>query len=113
LPVFAGPAGGLAAPVGPAAGYLFGFVAAAFVTGFLAEPGWDRSMTWPFAAMAIGPFPGLLSVSGLAPPTPGKGHRAVDRGVADQDRARGDFDAGCAPGCRSLPIAGQRQSSSI
>ncbi|MGY8683822.1 biotin transporter BioY [Bradyrhizobium sp. UFLA05-153] len=54
LPVFAGPVGGLAPLVGPTAGYLFGFVAAAFVTGFLAERGWDRSMAWLFAAMAIG-----------------------------------------------------------
>ncbi|WP_431309638.1 biotin transporter BioY [Bradyrhizobium iriomotense] len=54
LPVFAGPVGGLAPLVGPTAGYLLGFVAAAFVTGFLAERGWDRSMTWLFAAMAIG-----------------------------------------------------------
>ena len=54
LPVFAGPVGGLAPLLGPTAGYLFGFVAAAFVTGFLAERGWDRSMLWLFAAMAIG-----------------------------------------------------------
>jgi biotin transport system substrate-specific component len=54
LPVFAGPIGGLAPLVGPTAGYLFGFVAAAFITGYLAERGWDRSMAWLFAAMAIG-----------------------------------------------------------
>ncbi|WP_371930105.1 biotin transporter BioY [Bradyrhizobium sp. CCGUVB1N3] len=54
LPVFAGPVGGLAPLIGPTAGYLFGFVVAAFVTGFLAERGWDRSVAWLFAAMAIG-----------------------------------------------------------
>ncbi|WFU45094.1 biotin transporter BioY [Bradyrhizobium sp. CB82] len=54
LPVFAGPVGGLAPLVGPTAGYLLGFVVAAFVTGFLAERGWDRSMLRLFAAMAIG-----------------------------------------------------------
>ena len=54
LPVFAGPVGGLAPLVGPTAGYLFGFVAAAFITGFLSERGWDRSVVWLFAAMAIG-----------------------------------------------------------
>lgn len=54
LPVFAGPVGGLAPLLGPTAGYLFGFVAAAFVTGWLAERGWDRSIAWLFAAMAIG-----------------------------------------------------------
>ena len=37
LPVFAGPDGGLAPLVGPTAGYLFGFVAAAFITGWLSE----------------------------------------------------------------------------
>jgi biotin transport system substrate-specific component len=54
LPVFAGPVGGLAPLVGPTAGYLYGFVAAAFVTGWLAERGWDRSVPWLFVAMAFG-----------------------------------------------------------
>lgn len=54
LPVFAGPVGGLAPLVGPTAGYLFGFVAAAFVTGWLAERGWDRSVGLLFVAMAVG-----------------------------------------------------------
>lgn len=54
LPVFAGPVGGIAPLVGPTAGYLFGFVAAAFVTGWLSERGWDRSVAWLFVAMAAG-----------------------------------------------------------
>lgn len=54
LPVFAGPVGGIAPLVGPTAGYLFGFVGAAFVTGWLAERGWDRSVALLFAAMALG-----------------------------------------------------------
>lgn len=54
LPVFAGPVGGIAPLVGPTAGYLFGFVLAAFVTGWLAERGWDRSVLLLFAAMAVG-----------------------------------------------------------
>jgi biotin transport system substrate-specific component len=54
LPVFAGPVGGLAPLVGPTAGYLFGSVLAAFVTGYLAERGWDRNVIRLFAAMAIG-----------------------------------------------------------
>ncbi|WP_025036010.1 biotin transporter BioY [Bradyrhizobium sp. DOA9] len=54
LPVFAGPVGGIAPLVGPTAGYLFGFVGAAFVTGWLAERGWDRSVVLLFAAMAAG-----------------------------------------------------------
>ncbi len=54
LPVFAGPVGGIAPLVGPTAGYLFGFVLAAFVTGWLAGRGWDRSVVLLFAAMAVG-----------------------------------------------------------
>jgi biotin transport system substrate-specific component len=54
LPVFAGPVGGLGPLAGPTAGYLFGFVAAAFVTGWLSERGWDRNTARLFAAMAIG-----------------------------------------------------------
>ena len=54
VPVFAGPVGGIAPLVGPTAGYLFGFVAAAVVTGWLAERGWDRSVALLFIAMAIG-----------------------------------------------------------
>lgn len=54
LPVFAGPVGGIAPLVGPTAGYLFGFIAGALVTGWLAERGWDRSVVRLFAAMTIG-----------------------------------------------------------
>jgi biotin transport system substrate-specific component len=54
LPVFAGPLGGLAPLMGPTAGYLIGFVAAAFTTGWLSERGWDRSMLLLFVAMGIG-----------------------------------------------------------
>jgi biotin transport system substrate-specific component len=54
LPVFAGSAGGLAPLLGPTAGYLFGFVAAAFATGWLSERGWDRSVAWLFLAMGLG-----------------------------------------------------------
>jgi biotin transport system substrate-specific component len=54
LPVFAGPVGGLAPLVGPTAGYLHGFVLAAFATGWLSQRGWDRSVLWLFVAMGIG-----------------------------------------------------------
>ena len=54
LPVFAGSVGGLAPLVGPTAGYLAGFVGAAFVVGWLAERGWDGSVPRLFVAMAIG-----------------------------------------------------------
>jgi biotin transport system substrate-specific component len=54
LPVFAGGAFGVAPLIGPTAGYLVGFVPAAFVTGFLAERGWDRRFLTTWAAMALG-----------------------------------------------------------
>ena len=54
LPVFAGPIGGLAPLFGPTGGYLVGFVAAAFATGWLSERGWDRSVPRLFVAMALG-----------------------------------------------------------
>jgi biotin transport system substrate-specific component len=54
LPVFAGPVGGLAPFLGPTAGYLIGFVAAALITGWLSERGWDRSVSLLFVAMGIG-----------------------------------------------------------
>lgn len=64
LPVFAGPAAGPAYFMGPTAGYLVGFVAAAWVIGRLAERGWDRSLPRTLAAMALGHV--LLFVPGLA-----------------------------------------------
>ena len=53
-PVFAGWMGGPAHLVGPTGGYLVGFVAAAFVVGFLAERGWDRRIWSTALAMLIG-----------------------------------------------------------
>lgn len=54
LPVFAGGRGGADVLVGPTAGYLYGFVAAAFVTGWLCERGWDRRVTTAALAMLVG-----------------------------------------------------------
>jgi len=54
LPVFAGPVGGLTPLLGPTAGYLVGFVAAAVTTGWLSERGWDRSAPLLFVAMGAG-----------------------------------------------------------
>jgi biotin transport system substrate-specific component len=54
LPVFAGGAAGAGPLLGPTGGYLLGFVPAAFVTGFLAERGWDRRVLTTWAAMALG-----------------------------------------------------------
>jgi biotin transport system substrate-specific component len=42
LPVFAGGPLGLARLLGPTGGYLLGFIAAAFLVGYLAERGFDR-----------------------------------------------------------------------
>ena len=64
FPVFAGPAGGLAPLLGPTGGYLFGFVAAAFVTGWLSERGWDRSVPRLFVAMGFGHV--LILAAGFA-----------------------------------------------
>lgn len=54
LPVFAGGAAGAAHLVGPTGGYLAGFVAAAYVTGALAERGWDRRAGTVVLAMLLG-----------------------------------------------------------
>lgn len=61
LPVFAGgtsawspSAFGVPVIFGPTAGYLFGFVPAAFLVGFLASRGWDRSFWRAALAMVVG-----------------------------------------------------------
>ncbi len=54
LPVFAGGAFGIARLVGPTAGYLVGFLAAAFIVGLLSERGWDRKPWTTAASMIIG-----------------------------------------------------------
>jgi biotin transport system substrate-specific component len=57
LPVFAGTPErglGLSYMAGPTGGFLIGFVAAAMVTGYFAERGWDRPLWRLIALMAIG-----------------------------------------------------------
>jgi biotin transport system substrate-specific component len=54
LPVFAHGGFGPAHLLGPTGGYLIGFVAAAYVTGALAERGWDRGLLGSLAAMCLG-----------------------------------------------------------
>ena len=85
FPVFAGGTAGWATIAGPTGGYIVGFVAAAYVTGWLAERGFDRR-PWSLAlAMAVGNvtvyvfglpwldhfFPGQALKLGLYPFIPG------------------------------------------
>jgi biotin transport system substrate-specific component len=54
LPVFSHGRGGFAMLFGPTGGYLAGFIVAAYVTGLLAERGWDRRMVTTIVAMLCG-----------------------------------------------------------
>ena len=63
LPVFAGGAFGVARLVGPTAGYLVGFIVAAFVVGLLSERGWDRKPWSTAASMIIGN--GIIYLAGV------------------------------------------------
>jgi len=54
LPVFAGGGAGIPWLLGPTGGYLCGFVVAAFLTGWLAEQGWDRRFGTTVAMMGLG-----------------------------------------------------------
>jgi biotin transport system substrate-specific component len=54
LPFFRAGAGGAGHFFGPTGGYLLAFPAAAFVTGLLAERGWDKRFLTAAAAMALG-----------------------------------------------------------
>ncbi len=63
LPVFSGGKFGLITLFGPSGGYLFGFVFTAFVVGYMAEKGWNKSFTKIFIAMLAGDI--VLYTSGL------------------------------------------------
>ena len=67
LPVFANtpplPAG-IGYFMGPTGGFLFGFLAAAVATGYMAERGWDRSLLRVVVMMAVGHA--LIFAFGLA-----------------------------------------------
>lgn len=60
----AGGVPGIARLVGPTGGYLVGFVAGAFVTGWLAEKGWDRHFCKTALAMLAGNV--VIYVCGLS-----------------------------------------------
>jgi len=51
LPVFAGASAGFIHLFGPTGGYLFGFLPAAWLVGWLAERGWNRH--WQSAALSM------------------------------------------------------------
>lgn len=61
LPFFAGGGAGIARFLGPTAGYLVAFPAAAYITGAFAEHGWDRRYHTAVAAMFVGSAIILLS----------------------------------------------------
>ena len=54
IPVFAELSGGLGVIAGKTGGYIFGFVLAAGVVGYLAQRGWDRNVGLTALAMLIG-----------------------------------------------------------
>ena len=64
MPVFAGPTAGIGYMMGPTGGFLFGFLAAALVMGFMAERGWDRSLLRVIVMMSIGHV--MIFMFGLA-----------------------------------------------
>ena len=56
LPVFTNTPPAIAGPaylLGPTGGFLIGFVAAAFIVGYAADRGWDRSVPKLLAAMVV------------------------------------------------------------
>ena len=54
LPVFAGGTFGAAVLVGPTGGYLFGFVASAYIVGLFCEKGWDRNWKTVLPVFTLG-----------------------------------------------------------
>ncbi len=92
----------------PTAGYLFGFIGAAFVTGWLAERGWIAASCgclrrWRRPRRHSGRWAsaGWPLVSVLALPRLAGRLAAIHRRLAGQERAWRDADAGGAPDRRS------------
>lgn len=63
LPVFAGGTAGPVILLGPTGGYLIGFLAAAFVVGYLADKGWHKGYVKSVVGMALGTV--VIFVCGL------------------------------------------------
>lgn len=82
LPFFRAGAGGVGHFSGATAGYLLAFPAAAYVTGHLAERGWDRRFLTAAAAMALGSLVILSSGWGWLALLLGDGAQAFRLGVA-------------------------------
>jgi biotin transport system substrate-specific component len=82
LPFFRGGAGGVGHLSGATAGYLLAFPAAAYVTGLLAERGWDRRFATAAAAMALGSLVILASGWGWLALLSGNAAEAFRFGVA-------------------------------
>ncbi|MDE2489817.1 MAG: biotin transporter BioY [Elusimicrobia bacterium] len=70
-PVFSGGAAGAVHLLGPSGGYLLGFPVGAYLTGLLAERGWDRRPLLAFAAILLGSLPifalGLIELARFVP----------------------------------------------
>jgi biotin transport system substrate-specific component len=64
IPVFAAGAFGPAYLLGPTGGYLAGFVAGAWLTGYFSSRGWDRNLVRSSAALLLGDM--LLFALGAA-----------------------------------------------
>ncbi len=69
LPFFADGNSGVQVLYGSTAGYIFGFVLAAALTGWLAERGWDRKVSTTVLSMVLGTVliyvPGVLWLAGF------------------------------------------------
>ncbi|MFP4437278.1 MAG: biotin transporter BioY [Chloroflexaceae bacterium] len=69
LPFFADGNSGVQVLYGSTAGYIFGFVLAAALTGWLAERGWDRKVSTTVLSMVIGTvliyIPGVIWLAGF------------------------------------------------
>jgi biotin transport system substrate-specific component len=64
LPIFAGGRSGFATLLGPTGGYLFGFLAAAYIVGMLSELPYHRSLLQAASALLIGNA--VIYIFGLA-----------------------------------------------